>query len=591
MEVLFISAVILCTVVLFVTETIPIDLTAFGIMVVLMATGILPPAEALSGFANPAVITVGAMFIISRAMMRTGALGFVDEKIIAYSRGNRNLIMVMCLLLVAIPSAFLNNTPVVVLFISILMAVCCEYGLSPSRFLIPVSYASILAGTCTLIGTSTNLLVSDLSSARGYGTISMFELATLGVPMALLGLVFLYFAAPLVMPGHKAPICELKDSEDRRYLAELEVPAESKIIGRQPPVYLIEQYPTLEVFELIRGPTIYSPEEESVQAKEGDILFLKASASDLVALLRDKVLALPYGDEERSFVPQDDRSLIVELIVPPQSRLLGIRLVRSDLHLDPDIKIIAVKRRRVHYSQQKLRELRLTIGDILLVQCPKDHLDQLRTGPDFIVVEDVHHQIVLKAKAPLALAIFAGMVVAAATGLADIMVCAVSAVFLLVLAGCLQLRDAYRSVDVRVLLMIVGTLALGSAMEKTGAAQLYADNFLSFFGQRQPAVVLSGFILLTSVSTQILSNNATAVLLIPIGISSALSLGVDPRPFIIAICYGASACYATPIGYQTNLMVFGPGGYRFTDYLKLGIPLNLMIWAIGSLFIPVFWPF
>jgi di/tricarboxylate transporter len=591
MEVLFISAVILCTVVLFVTETIPIDLTAFGIMVVLMATGILPPAEALSGFANPAVITVGAMFIISRAMMRTGALGFVDEKIIAYSRGNRNLIMVMCLLLVAIPSAFLNNTPVVVLFISILMAVCCEYGLSPSRFLIPVSYASILAGTCTLIGTSTNLLVSDLSSARGYGTISMFELATLGVPMALLGLVFLYFAAPLVMPGHKAPICELKDSEDRRYLAELEVPAESKIIGRQPPVYLIEHYPTLEVFELIRGPTIYSPEEESVQAKEGDILFLKASASDLVALLRDKVLALPYGDEERSFVPQDDRSLIVELIVPPQSRLLGIRLVRSDLHLDPDIKIIAVKRRRVHYSQQKLRELRLTIGDILLVQCPKDHLDQLRTGPDFIVVEDVHHQIVLKAKAPLALAIFAGMVVAAATGLADIMVCAVSAVFLLVLAGCLQLRDAYRSVDVRVLLMIVGTLALGSAMEKTGAAQLYADNFLSFFGQRQPAVVLSGFILLTSVSTQILSNNATAVLLIPIGISSALSLGVDPRPFIIAICYGASACYATPIGYQTNLMVFGPGGYRFTDYLKLGIPLNLMIWAIGSLFIPVFWPF
>jgi di/tricarboxylate transporter len=591
MEVLFISAVILCTVVLFVTETIPIDLTAIGIMVVLMATGILPPAEALSGFANPAVITVGAMFIISRAMMRTGALGFVDEKIIAYSRGNRNLIMVMCLLLVAIPSAFLNNTPVVVLFISILMAVCCEYGLSPSRFLIPVSYASILAGTCTLIGTSTNLLVSDLSSARGYGTISMFELATLGVPMALLGLVFLYFAAPLVMPGHKAPICELKDSEDRRYLAELEVPAESKIIGRQPPVYLIEHYPTLEVFELIRGPTIYSPEEESVQAKEGDILFLKASASDLVALLRDKVLALPYGDEERSFVPQDDRSLIVELIVPPQSRLLGIRLVRSDLHLDPDIKIIAVKRRRVHYSQQKLRELRLTIGDILLVQCPKDHLDQLRTGPDFIVVEDVHHQIVLKAKAPLALAIFAGMVVAAATGLADIMVCAVSAVFLLVLAGCLQLRDAYRSVDVRVLLMIVGTLALGSAMEKTGAAQLYADNFLSFFGQRQPAVVLSGFILLTSVSTQILSNNATAVLLIPIGISSALSLGVDPRPFIIAICYGASACYATPIGYQTNLMVFGPGGYRFTDYLKLGIPLNLMIWAIGSLFIPVFWPF
>jgi di/tricarboxylate transporter len=317
---------------------------------------------------------------------------------------------------------------------------------------------------------------------------------------------------------------------------------------------------------------------------------VKASANDLIAVLNDKLLELHFGEKDLDFKAHGG-SLFVELIIPPQSGLLGSKLVQSSLQLDPDIRIIAVKRRRIHYSQQKIRRLRLTVGDVLLVYCPKDHLEQLRAGNDFIVVEDVHQQIIHKRKAPLALAIFTGMVFAASTGLANIMVCAVSAVFLMLLGGCLQLRDAYRAVDVRVLMMIVGTLALGSAMQKTGVATLYAEGFLSIFKGQSPAVILSAFLLLTSVCTQLLSNNATAVLLIPIGISTALSLGVNPKPFVVAICFGASACYATPIGYQTNLLVYGPGGYRFADYLKLGLPLNLLVWLMGSLFIPLLWSF
>ena len=590
MSIWIVSLILVVTIFLLITEKIPIDLTALGIIAVLMVTGILTAKEALEGFANPAVITVGAMFIISRGMMRTGALEFIGKQIIAYTKGSPKRIMIIALVLVAVSSAFINNTPIVVVFIGILMSVCCEYGLSPSKLMIPISYASILAGTCTLIGTSTNLLVSELSFENGFDAIGMFELSPVGIPIALVGIVFLYFAAPLIMPGHKAPVCEIEDSEERKYLAELSVPEASKMVGQDPMTFFREKYPTVDIFEVIRGPHIYFPESEKVQIEKDDLLFVKASANDLFAILNDKLGTLPSGDEDFGFKAHGG-SLIVELIVPPQSSVIGTRIAESHILLDPDIKVIAVKRRRTHYSQQKLRLLRLTVGDILLVHCPKDHLDQIRGENDFIIVEDIHQKLVFKKKAPVALAIFIGMIASFTLGLADIMVCAVSAVFLMLLTGCLQMQGAYRSVDARVLLMVVGTLALGAAMQKTGAAQFYAEGFLALFQGLSPTLVLSAFILLTSISTQVLSNNATAVLLTPIGIAVALSLGVNPKPFIVGVCFGASACYATPIGYQTNLLVYGPGGYRFSDYIKLGLPLSLIVCLMSSFMIPRWWPF
>jgi di/tricarboxylate transporter len=218
-------------------------------------------------------------------------------------------------------------------------------------------------------------------------------------------------------------------------------------------------------------------------------------------------------------------------------------------------------------------------------------LDRLRGETDFIIVEDVHHEIVHKRLARRAFLIFGAMILAASTGMADILTCALAAAFLMVLTGCLQLRDAYRAIDSRVLLIIIAMIALSTALEKTGASEFYARTFLSLLSGTSPVFVLSGLILLTSISTHVLSNNATAILLLPIAISAAQGLGVDPKPFIIGVCFGASACFATPIGYQTNLLVYGPGGYRFSDYLKLGMPLNLLVLIMGSLFIPLFWPF
>jgi len=590
MAIWLVTLILILAMLLLITEKLPVDLTSIGIIVVLAVSGILAPAEAIAGFANPAVITVGAMFLISKGMIRTGAVAFISQKVLEFSRGRPALAILFILVIVGTASAFINNTPVVVLFIPIILSLSCELDFSPSRFLIPISYASILAGTCTLIGTSTNIIISDLSDARGFGSLGMFELTPLGLPIALLGIFFLILAAPKLMPNVQNSVCELKDAEHRRYLAEFHIPRESPLIGEEPASFFGKKYPAMKVLELIRYSHVFYPDRDSVTIAPDDLLLVKGSANDLIEILHDDMVELPMAQEDVNFAAEQKESLIVELIIPPQSRLLDERLVSSRLRRDPDIHIIAIKRRELHYAEPKVKDIRLKIGDILLVRLPESSLARLRGETDFIIVEDVHHEIVHKRLARRAFLIFGAMILTASTGMADILTCALAAAFLMVLTGCVQLRDAYRAIDGRVLLIIIATIALSAALEKTGASEFYARTFLSLFSGPRPVVVLSGLILLTSISTHLLSNNATAILLLPIAISAAQGLGVDPKPFIIAVCFGASACFATPIGYQTNLLVYGPGGYRFSDYLKLGMPLNLLVWVMGSLFIPLIWP-
>jgi di/tricarboxylate transporter len=363
------------------------------------------------------------------------------------------------------------------------------------------------------------------------------------------------------------------------------------LIGENPLKFFSDKYNSFEIFEIIRGYRILYPERDRVRIHENDLLLVKGAPSDLVDILSDSIVELPLISEDRQFKVGDRETLIVELIIPPQSSLLGERLIDTEFVKDPDIHLIGVKRRSLLYTEQKIRNMKLRIGDIILIQCAESKVERLRGDIDHIIIEDVQQEIINKKKGPLALLIFLGMIVAASTGMADIMVCALTAVFLMILSGCLRFRDAYRALEGNVLVLIVGAIALGTAMEKTGAAEHYADIFLNLFQGAEPQVILGGIILLTSLSTQILSNNATGVLLVPIAISTAISLGVDPKPFIIGVCFGASACFATPIGYQTNLLVYGPGGYRFTDYLKLGIPLNILVIIMGTIFIPFYWPF
>ncbi len=591
MAIALVSIVLAVAVVLLITEKLPLDMTALGIIVVLMLTGLLAPREAVAGFAHPAPLTIGALFVVSRGLMRTGALDVITTRLIRVVRGRTGLVLAICLALTAVFSAFLNNTPVVVLFISIVMAICCEYGLSPSKFLIPISFMSILAGTTTLIGTSTNIIVSDLAVQAGQDPLGMFELASLGLPLALVGGVFLLLFSNRLLRAHKEPICELAHSERQHYISELQVREDSPLVGNTPTEGLCARFPDLELFQVLRGDQVFEADDPGVSIEPRDVILVKGTARQLVSILDQKVAVLPKGEDGTIARPYDLRSLIVELVVPPGSDLVGRRLDGVVEGLDPRLHLLGLKRRRVHYSQRKLGGVRLAVGDILLVQSPAELMDRLRSGGDFIVIDDVVASIIDKRKAPIALGIFAAMVLAATAGVLDILAAALAAAFAMLVTGCLRPRDAYRSLDVRVLLLIIGTLALGAALEGTGAADLYAFALLEMVSDASPWIVLSALIALTSLLSLFLSNNTTAVLLMPIALSMAHSLDVDPRPFVIGLCFGASACYATPMGYQTNLLVYGPGGYRFMDYVRVGVPLNLMVWAAASIFVPVIWPF
>ncbi|MFH2005842.1 MAG: SLC13 family permease [bacterium] len=591
MEILLVSILLIGTMVLLVSEWLPLDLTAIGVMVALMATGLLPPAEALAGFSNPAPITVGALFVVSAGLTRTGALDVASQWIVALTKGRPLWFLLICLVLTGLLSAFVSNTPVVILFISIVMAYCCKHQQSPSKFLIPVSYMSILAGTCTLIGTSTNIIVSDLGKQMGCREIQMFELSALGVPIALAGGAFLFFLSGRLLPGHKEPVCELKDGERQRYLSEVEVPKGSRFVGQEPLAALRQELAEAEVFEVIRGREVLDPREKALALADGDRLLIKGSVGDLLELLEGGSVVLPTDADAARPKPYHRESMIAELIVPPNSPLVGERLSDTELVREETLHIIGVKRRHQRYGYERASQLRLAVGDILLVQGPQERFRLLSAAGDVVVVDDVFRIIRWRRRAWWAVGIFVAMVLAAATGLVNILVAALGAAFLMVAAGCLRLHTAYRSVDVKVLLLIIGTIALGRALQRTGAADLYAQTFLRLFAGAGPHVVLGGFILLTSLLSHVLSNNSTAALLVPFALSTAVALGVDPRPFLIGICFGASACYATPIGYQTNLLVYEPGGYRFGDYLRLGLPLNLLVCLSAAIFIPYLWSF
>lgn len=591
LQIILVSLILIVTLILLISEKISVDKTAMGIMVLLALTGILTPKEAVAGFANPAVITVAAMFLLSHGLIRTGAVGFVTQLLLHFSKANKTYAFILILFSVAIASAFINNTPVVVLFIPIVMGLSCECDFSPSKLLIPLSYVSILAGTCTLIGTSTNIIVSDLYNLAGYAPLSMFELGKIGIPIALLGIVFLFFVSPKLMPGRTAPVCELDEEKANKYIAELVVPENSPLIGNKNIIDFTWERLGLNVIEIFRNGNIFDPARTSICVKQEDILLVKGSAEDLVSVLKKQLLELAHGEEDMAFGSGLKDDLIIELIVPPLSSLLKEPLLSTDLKDDPDVQIIAIRSRSHHYSYRKIQRVKLKIGDIILIRCPREKLSKIRKSTDFVIIEDIHHAMIDKEKARLAVGIFTGVVLGATFGVADIMVCSLTGVFLMTLTHCVSLKDAYRSLQSEVLLLIVGTIALGVAMQKTGATKLYADFFLSFFDGMSPKYVLAGIILLSSICTHILSNNATAVLLLPIAISTAISLGVNPKPFIIGICFGASACFATPIGYQTNLLVYGPGGYRFSDYFKLGMPLNIIVIVCSAVLIPMVWPF
>ena len=591
MELALFTTILVAAVVLFVTKWIPFEATSTLLIVSLALTGILTPREALSGFSNPATITIAAMFVLSGGLIKTGAVEFMIHHLRSRAEGNITHLLLFMAIVIGITSAFLNNTPVVVMMIPVVLAVCRRIDTKPSKLLLPVSYFAILGGTCTIIGTSTNLLVDQLYRAHGGEGFGIFDFAPLGICYYLLGVLYILFAYKRLLPDRAPLSVMLPQDRGAKFVTELLVGAEAPLVGKLLKDVLPPRSKSIRLLEIVRGEEVifaHSALEKEVEPE--DSLIVEGTPQGITRFIDDNGvrIASVVEDEKRVEVRSMDLS-IAEAVVLPDSPYVGRTVSRLGLNRLYGVKIMAVQR---HGRQHRyhLRGMRLAGGDVLLLQADRRGLDALRETGSVLVVEGVDQLIPQKGYAPLALGVLGGVILLASLRIAPLSILAIAGAGILMATNCLRPREALRSLDAAVLFLIAGTIPLGIAMEKTGLAQILTDGTMNLLGDQGPIAVLSGFYILTSVFSAFLSNNATAVLMAPLAFGVAQAMAVDVRPFLIAIAFGASASFATPVGYQTNTIVMGPGGYTFGDYFRFGAPLNILLWIAATFLIPVFWP-
>lgn len=588
---LFVFAVLLSTIVLMIWEALSLDIVAMLAFSALVVSGILTPAEAFKVFSNDAAITVASMFILSAALERTGVIETIAHRLNrAVGRSDWSLLLIM-LPIVAILSAFINNTPVVVVFMPIMISLAAARNLKPSRLLIPLSFASILGGMCTLIGTSTNILVSSAAEQLGQEPLSMFELGKVGWLLAAGGLIYLLTIGRHLLPIRDTLASTLQSTNNKQYLTELVVVSRSPLVGKRLADTPLANQPMAQVLEVIReGETVLTP-LNNIVLEVGDRLRLTTALASILEFKQLKGVQLEPRSSLGVELVGTQKAVIAECVIGPRSSLVGrsIRTVNFHRHYG-GVLVLAVHRQGVNL-RENFADVDLCYGDTLLVEGPESAMNQLRGHRDFLLLVDVPETAKRRHKQVLALGALALVVALATMNILPIAALAVIAAVAVVATGCLDAVGAYEAVDWRIIFLIFGMMALGMALEKTKGADVVGLALIRSLGGLGPAVVLSAILLLTSTLTNVISNNAVAVLITPIAVQAAAAMHVNPRPFLIAVALGASACFATPIGYQTNTLVYGAGGYRFADFIKVGLPLNLLFCAVAAYLIPQFWPF
>jgi di/tricarboxylate transporter len=580
--------VVLLALVGFVVEWFPVDITALMVAVVLMLLGLVTPAEGISGFSNPATITVMAMFILSAGIARTGVIQGIGNLLMHWGgKGASQQILVMGAVVAPI-SAFINNTAVVAVFMPIVEDWCSRRGISSSKLLMPLSYAAVMGGMITLIGTSTNLLASDLSGQLGYGEFSLFQFTVLGVICFVVGMVYLALVVPWLLRSHPGNTDSSggRDYGLKDYVSEVVVTPRSKLIGQTLRDSQLQRQFDVDVLELIRdGSHFPQPVADKVIQPE-DILLVRGSREDLLKIreesgleiLPDVKFALPVHTDTAG------EEGIAEILILSNARLVGTTLKELRFRQRYNVTVLAIRRGQ-ELVRSRLGQVPLKFGDLLLVQGPKDSLRGLQTTRELLVLAQRDVETLRRDKAAIALAIGFGVVFVAVLDWMPILVSALAGVALMVITGCLKPGEIYGAVRWDVIFLLAGLIPLGIAMQNSGATDLLATQLAEAGGALSGYWVLALFYLVTSLLTEILSNNAAVVLMIPVAGQVGQLLGLNPLAFMYAVTFAASNSFMTPIGYQTNTMVYGAGGYRFMDFVRIGGPLNLIMAIITPLLI------
>ncbi len=594
LDIFLVCLVIAAALVLFISEKLRVDMVAILIMTALMVIGVfrpgfLTPQEGISGFSNKATITIGAMFILGAGLVKTGAINLISEKLFKLGGSNEARMFVVLMATVGIVSAFINNTAAVAVFIPVCLSVARRFEISPSRLLIPLSFVSIVGGTCTLIGTSTNILVSSMSADYGVREFRMFELTKLGGIFFLVGIPYLFFVGRRLLPDRESPKTLTKKYHLSRYLTLLVVDKKSSLVFKTAAESRLAERFDVTILEIIRGDERIWTALRDTKFHEGDELLVRGAIHEIMEMKSFLGLSIgsqvKYADREL----ETEEVMLGEVIIAPSSALIGQTLTDANFRHHYGVFALAIQKHG-ETIRDRVGNIKLDSGDTLLLQGRRDFMDKLSGDPNFLMLQELEAPVVRKDKAPFAIAIIALVVVLAAFKVMPILVSAVVGCILMGAFGCVRLKEAYDSIDWFVIFLLAGVIPLGLAMENTGTAAFIAHGILQLTENLGPAAIVSVFYLLATIFASIMSHNAAVILLVPIGVAFAQEVGLNPLPILMAITFASSSALSTPFGYHTNLMVYGPGNYRFSDYFKVGIPLNLLLWVIASFLIPVLWP-
>ena len=580
------SAILALTIVvvmfiMFLRESLPTEVVALTGAAVMLVLGILPYDDAQAVLQNSAPWTIAAMFIVMGALVRTGALDVLTRLAERYAKTHPKTAVVGVIIAVMAASAIMNNTPVVVVMIPVVVQLSQTLGTKASKLLIPLSYAAIMGGSLTLIGTSTNLLVDGVARSQGLEPFGIFEILPIGLVVCAWGLIYMAVFAPKLLPARDSMASMLTDRSKMKFFTEAVIPPESNLIGRDVLDVQLFKREGVRLIDVVRGDQSLRRDLGAVQLQVGDRVVLRTQMTELLSLQANKEL-------KRVDQVSAVETSTVEVLITPGCKMVGRSLGALRLRRRYGVYPLAVHRRNQNIGRQ-LDELIVKVGDTLLLEGAMADIQRLASDMDMVDVSHPSARAFRRGHAPIAIAALSGIVILAALNVAPILLLAVIAVALVLATGCIDADEAFTFIDGRLLALIFSMLAIGAGLQKSGAISLIVDTIAPFLGTLSPFYVIFAVFLLTTTLTEIVSNNAVAVIMTPIAISLGAALGMDPRPLVVAVMIAASCAFATPIGYQTNTLVYGPGGYRFADFMRIGIPLNLTMSVIVSAIIPLIW--
>jgi|TARA_B110000116_G_C16797545_1_gene567780 di/tricarboxylate transporter len=586
---IFVCITLVLVFIAFVKEWFSPDLVAMGALVLLVGAGILPEEKALAVFSNPAPIIVSCMFVLSAALERTGTIEALGEWFGKLAGTREMRILVMLMLIVAPLSAFVNNTPVVVVFMPILLALARKHDLVASRFLIPLSYAAIVGGTCTIIGTSTNLVASGIAKERGLEEFGMFEVSKLGIIFVVVTFFYMLFIGRKLLPDRVTLSTLFESDEGKEFLTVAIISKDSELIGKNIKDSRLGKIRNFRVIEVVRSGNKLTNSIGQIVFEEGDQLLVKTRVEGVIDA--GETTGIEIGVEAELGLQRlhTDSAILIEGVIGPGSSLVGRSLKDLNFRERFGVIILAVHRRGVNL-RDSFENVKLAFGDTILVEGGVDRINNLSQERDFINLSQPKGRSIRRSKVPFAVGALLLFMVLASFKVAPLIVLALGASLFTLFTRCIEPSEAYESIDWKVVFMIFGMLGLGSALQEVKVVESVAIKVTDWAAILNNIHVLVAVIyLITAVLTEIISNNAVAALLTPVAITIGTALEIDPRPLVVAVMFAASASFSTPIGYQTNTYVYGAGGYKFTDFSRVGIPLALILWALSTFLIPLMW--